>query len=107
MPSRCADARLASLLPTPTTLRTAPTFLSASANEPPIKPTPTTMSLASGCAGTPSAPQRDSQCSEEAFVLGRQSHRDAQMLGQTVIRHRSNDDALTQQRFVGRRRRVA
>src|SRR5450631_4389678 len=104
MPNRCADSRLARLLPTPTTLRTAPTFLSASANEPPISPTPTTMSLANGRAGTPSASQRSPQCCEKALVLGRQAHRYAQVLGQSVIRDWPHDHALTQQRFVCRRR---
>ena len=50
MPSRRAASRLARLRPTPTTCATALRFLSASANEPPIKPTPKMTSLPS-CGG--------------------------------------------------------
>ena len=53
-------------------------------------------SLPIGCAGTRSASQRHAQRREKALVLAGQTHRHAQMLGQSVVRPpaaRSHPDA--------------
>src|SRR5450755_4438751 len=100
MPCALATSRLARPRPMPTTPPTAADRLSASANEPPISPTPKMTSLPSSGAATSSAPERGTQCGEEAIVFRRQADRNPQVLRQSVVRHRPDDDALAQQHLV-------
>ena len=76
---------------------------SASANEPPIRPTPTTTSLRSSVlrqprrgrrSVRPSAGERGGERVEKAAVFRGQPDRDAQALGQPVVRDRTHDHAL-------------
>src|SRR5258706_16351846 len=87
----------------PTTPPTAAARLRASANEPPISPTPKMASLPISGAATSSAPERRPQCGEEAIVFRRQADRDPQVLRQSVVRDRPDNDAFAQQRLVDAR----
>ena len=83
--------------------RPRPRALSASANEPPIRPTPTTTSLASDGAGTPSASRAQPRsAARKRCVFRRQPDRNAQVFRQAIVRDRSHDHALPQQRVVDR-----
>src|SRR5688500_13737294 len=103
IPLRSASARLRRVRPTPTTCLTARAFLSASANEPPMSPTPMTTSFSIfdfAGMGARSTGERALQTVEKTRVFGFEPDRHPQMIGHAVTRNRPHDDAVPQQSLV-------
>src|SRR5262245_58805958 len=92
-----AAARLGLVRPTPTTRCTARARFSASANEPPIKPTPITTSLRIFSLAAMSAADHLGQRGEEAGILRFQPDRDPQVPGHAIARERPHDYTRPQQ----------
>src|SRR6185436_18330046 len=98
-PRSSATRRFAALRPTPTTVPQAFAFFSASANEPPISPTPITATRSKRV--TRSFPEACGKRRKEALVLVGGADRHAQVLGQLVRpADRAHDDATLQQALV-------
>src|SRR2546427_12982475 len=93
-----ASSRLARLRPAPTTCETLPACFSASANEPPIKPTPMT---ARRIYSPKLFPEAGRERGEEFLVLQDRADGDAQVLGKLVAAaDRPHDHAAAQEAFV-------
>src|SRR5262245_40449561 len=95
-PSSSARLRFAALRPAPTTCAQAFACLSASANEPPIRPTPTIATRSKSICSR-LLPEARGGGGEECLVLVRGADGDPQVLGQAVARHRAYDHSAAQE----------
>ena len=108
MPSSQRALQRARRRPMPTTCAAAPACFNASANEPPIRPTPkmtifrNTGAATACCVADHSASAFFSAAMNAAFS-SRQADRDAQPLRQAVVADRAHDHALLEQRQVDAR----
>src|ERR1700712_2110671 len=111
-PSSTASVRDCGSRSTPTTSRHRPLSFNPLANEPPIKPRPTTtrrpITGAAGCSDvTSTTRQYLAQRLEKTAVFGRQTNAHPQVMGHAVTADRANDDAFAQQAVVHGRRLAA
>src|SRR5947209_7544666 len=91
----------------PTISRTAAADFIASANEPPIRPTPTTTSFPTCTADALNRACRIASVAngalerlQETRVLVRQSDGHAQVCRETIVGHRTHDHSLLQQPLI-------
>src|SRR5215510_700424 len=100
MPRRWAVSRFAALRPKPTTSPINPAARAASANEPPISPTPAIVTRSkSGGTGDSFAPDA-LQRGDKALVFLGGANGDPHVFGKAVHAHRADDHTLAQQRLV-------